>query len=276
MSWTDSQNSDGGWAYGRGCSWTEPTAFVLLAQLATELERPSFESGLRFLRATQRADGGWSPQPGVTDSTWVTSLAVLLPENTMGAQSLERAVNWLEGQTGRESGLAYRFFQRVQGNRQPFPDAFPWFPGAAAWVIPTSFGILALERALSRGASSHLRGRISTAKEFLFDRMCADGGWNHGGNRALGRDGDSYPETTGLALLALHGAPPSPELDRAKGAARRHLASCRTAEGVAWLRIGLAAHGERVASPQSLTPRTTLDRALLALADAPRNPLLTA
>ncbi len=105
--------------------------------------------------------------------------------------------------------------------------------------------------------------------------MCADGGWNHGSNRALGRDGDSYPETTGIALVALHAVPPSPQLERAKAAARRHLASCRTAEGVAWLRMGLAAHGEPAESQFPLTPRTTVDRALLTLAAAPRNPLLS-
>ena len=33
-------------------------------------------------------------------------------------------------------------------------------------------------------------------------------------------------------------------IERAKETARRHLTSCRTAEGCAWLRMGLAAHGE--------------------------------
>ena len=275
--WKDSQNSDGGWAYGRGCSWTEPTAFVLLAQLAAGIEdgdKAGFEAGLRFLRSVQREDGGWSPQPGVTESTWVTALAALLPEKAIGEKRTERAIAWLSGQTGRESSWAFRLQQRLHGNDEPYPEAFPWFPGAAAWVIPTSFGILALERALSRSASSRLAGRVAAATEFLFARMCADGGWNHGSNRALGRDGDSYPETTGIALVALHGAPASQPLERAKAAARRHLASCRTAEGVAWLRMGLAAHGEHAESQFRVTPRTTVDRALLTLAAAPRNPLL--
>lgn len=278
--WNDNQNPDGGWTYGNGSSWTEPTAYVLLAQLAaginTDAGRAVFERGLRFLRATQRADGGWSPQPGVSESTWVTALVALLPPKAIGEERTERAIAWLSGQTGRESGWVFRLQQRLGGNDEPYPEAWPWFPGAAAWVTPTSFGILALERALDRGASSRLRGRVATAREYLFDRMCADGGWNHGSNRALGRDGDSYPETTGIALVALHGAPASPQLERAKAAARRHLASCRTAEGVAWLRMGLAAHGEKAESPRVLVPRTTVDRALLALADAPRNPLLNA
>src|ERR1700689_688448 len=204
--WTSRQNRDGGWAYNKGCSWTEPTAFVLLAQSVTQVDRPSFEAGLQFLRSTQRRDGGWSPQPDVAESTWVTALAALLPEEAIGAERLKRALAWLEGQTGRESSFGYRFQQMIHGVNEKNPEGWPWFPGAAAWVIPTSLGILAFERALTRGENGRLRERVDSGREFLFGRVCADGGWNHGSNRALGRDGDSYPETTGIALTALHGS----------------------------------------------------------------------
>jgi hypothetical protein len=103
--------------------------------------------------------------------------------------------------------------------------------------------------------------------------MCADGGWNHGSNQALGRDGDSYPETTGIALLALHGQT-SASIERAKAAARKHLGACRNAEGVAWLRMALAAHGERIEAGTDPAARTIADAALLAIASARQNPLL--
>ena len=260
MDWKSKQNSDGGWAYARGGSWTEPTIFVLVAQSVTGIDSRSFEAGLKFLSATQRRDGGWSPQPGVEESTWVTALAAFLPERAIGRGRLHRAVAWLKGQTGRESSWSYRLRQRIAGNRDEYPYGWPWFPGAAAWVIPTSFGILAFERFLAtNGDDRALRERIAGAREFLFARQCADGGWNHGSNRALGRDGDSYPETTGIALAALCRAPKSAQIERARTAARRHLTLCRTAEGSAWLRMGLAAHGEHVQSPFSprREPRST-------------------
>ena len=277
MDWNARQNPDGGWAYGNGASgtaisWVEPTALVLLAQSATEAT-PAYSRGLEFLKSLQRSDGGWSPQAAVTESTWITSLAALLPEQLLGPDRVEKARDWMVGQTGRESGWRWKLTQRINGNKEEFPDGWPWFPGAAAWVIPTSYGILAFEKALRRRDNSKFRERLEAGRRFLLSHMCADGGWNHGGNKALGRDGNSYPETTGIALLALRHAAESPQLKKAKQTARRHLAECRTAEGTSWLRMGLAAHGEIVAPTSEPICRTTMDYALVALARAERNPL---
>jgi hypothetical protein len=281
--WIARQNGDGGWAYSRGCSWTEPTAFVLLAQAATpssgqssRQDRESFRRGAKFLNSIARGDGGWSPQPGVEESTWVTALVALLPEDAIGEQQSRQAIDWLKERTGRESGWRWRLEQRLGGNKEEWPEGWPWFPGAAAWVIPTSLGILAFQRALRRSDKDRerLQYRVQEGKKFLLGRQCADGGWNHGSQKALGRDGDSYPETTGIALLALAGEK-SARIERARAMARKHLASCKTAEGISWLRMGMAAQGEAAASafPDPVC-RTTMDHVLMALASAATNPLL--
>lgn len=234
---------------------------------------------MKFIRSMQAADGGFRPQSSVRESTWVTALACLLPRQALGAESCGRALDWLRGQTGRESGWSYRLQQRLNGNSASYPKGWAWFPGAAAWVIPTSMGILAFERALLHGDDSSLTERITAGREYLLSRMCADGGWNHGSNQALGKDGDSYPETTGIALLALDGAKTEPAkrpaIQRAKAAARRHLETCKTAEGQAWLRMGLAAHGEKIKITFDPVCRTNMDEVLMALAASERNPLIT-
>jgi len=274
--WAARQNSDGGWAYSRGCSWAEPTAFVLLAQSTGSPGRASFPRAGKFLASLMRQDGGWSPQPGVEESTWVTALAALLPEDLISEQQRRQAIGWLKDRTGRDSSWLYRLRRRLDGDKEELPEGWPWFPGASAWVIPTSLGILAFERALRRGAADRgeLEDRIDQGKKFLLARQCEAGGWNYGSIHALGRDGDSYPETTGIALLALNGVPRSSQLEKAKAAARRHFSGCRTAEGIAWLRMGMAAQGETITSAVDPVCRTNMDDALMALAAAPRNPLL--
>jgi hypothetical protein len=270
VNWKSVQNTDGGWAYSRGCSWTEPTALVLLAQLAIGKETDSFAAGVRYLRSLEGPDGGWRPQSGVAESTWVTSLVGLLPPEVAGVPQHRRALEWLRGQTGKESSWSFKLRQRLNGSREEYPDGWPWFPGASAWVVPTSLAVLAFERELKVRPDEGLTARVDAGKAFLMSRMCADGGWNYGANRALGRDGDSYPETTGIALLALRGR----KLDRSIAAAKKQLAACRSAEGRAWLRMGLAAHGEKPNAGREPVCRTNMDMALWALASAAVNPLL--
>ena len=264
------QNPDGGWPYAHGASWTEPTAYSILALLAEGETRPA-ERGIRWMRLAQRADGGWPPQPGVDQSTWVSALAALLPAGLLGDKAHQGAIQWLLRTCGEETTFVYRLRQWRLGN-SPAADqrvaGWPWAPGAAAWVGPTALTVLALEKEAALRPSPSLRERIDSGRKFLLSRTCSDGGWNHGAARALGYELPSYPETTGLALLALRGAR-SGKIDRALEAAERFLGECRSADAMNWLRLGLLVHGRLPADHcrrECVEPRTLPEASLAVLA----------
>ncbi len=274
------QNADGGWSYHRGGSWTEPTCYALLALTASGAgHTPEVRRGVEWLRRCQRADGGFAPRESVPESTWLTALTLLLPPETEGLDR-QRAEAWTAEQTGRESGWVNRLRLWMlgadsSGDSMSF-DGWAWYPGTAAWVAPTAVSVLALEKMAKNGNLADLQKRIQEGRSFLLARRCRDGGWNHGSTRALGYDSDSYPETTGIALLALHGAS-GPEVSKGLERGEQHLAACQSSEAASWLRLGLGAHG-RPAPVASLPMHGgVMEIAIAALAGAAQaghNPFL--
>lgn len=263
------QNPDGGWGYGGGGSWTEPTTYALLALEANGVSGAPAERGIHWLVGLRRPDGGWAPRAGVDESTWVTALAALvLARRPVERRSLMAAQEWLLARSGKESTFLYRLRQRLLRFRPPEedPEGWPWFPDTAAWVTPTALSIVALGRG-GEAKPGRAGERIQAGRRYLLARMCRDGGWNHGSSRALGYEAASYPETTGIGLLAFHGSP-APELSKAVAAAQRHLAECRSLEAWSWLTLGLRAHGRSPRSQPPAPPRTVMETALLLLAEA--------
>jgi hypothetical protein len=272
------QNPDGGWGYRNCGSSTEPTALaaLALASAARSAEYPTaaLRRGIDWLHRQHSAEGGWRPTPEVEATTWVTSLVLLLPPDQLG-QDFKQGIDWLLSLQGEETTTLYRLKQRLHRMTPPSEQAYagwPWFPGAAAWVCPTATAVLALRKVRD---NSHVAERVEQGRQFLLARTCADGGWNHGSVRALGIEGDSYPESTGLALLALADLPAS-QLSRSTSAALRHSAACNSAEADAWLRLALQTRGIRVPPNPAIRTRNARDLALQLLSNAPgeRNPFL--
>lgn len=270
------QNGDGGWPYLRGGSWTEPTVYSVMALLAAG-ETDAARRGILWIRGTQRSDGGWPARRGVDQSGWATGLVALLPPADLGADLHRDAIKWLLNTEGKETTRTYRLRQWLLGN-PAFSSAavpgWPWVPGTAAWVGPTSIAILALRNEQRRNPSTEVRRRIDQGQEFLLQRMCKSGGWNHGSSNALGYAAEAYPETTGMALTALRGSQ-SPKLTQAIGVARQFLAECHSADALNWLRAGLGAHDEipkDFCAPQGLARRTVPETSLdLLVSDAQRH-----
>jgi hypothetical protein len=259
------QNQDGGWPYVRGASWTEPTVYAVLALLAAG-ETQQAHRGLAWLRATQLSDGGWPPQTGFDESNWVTALAALIPPAQLGERAHARAIGWLLGATGEESTSVFRLRRWLLGQSpaRPEPAGWPWVRGTAAWVVPTALSILALDKEALRHPTSVIQSRIADGRRFLLERMCVNGGWNHGSVKVYGMEGVPYPETTGLALAAIRGVR-SPATDRAVAVTRAFLKDCRSADALNWLRIGLLAHGELspdYAPPPQIARRTLMETSL--------------
>ena len=237
-----SQNADGGWNYRPlGSSWTEPTCLALIALRAW----PGGHSrrGFEWLLSQRRSDGGWGPKAGVPASTWVTALGLLALHLGGRMNGDDPGVRWLLEAAGAESSLVARLraflLSPGRGSEDRSDRGWPWYPGAAAWVAPTAFTLVALDRIQPALSHTGLALRKNEGKMFLLGRRCADGGWNHGSSRALGYDGPSYPETTGMALLALAGE------NRAAASVPRaiaHAKVCRSLEAWSWLQMGMWAH----------------------------------
>ncbi len=237
------QNADGGWSYVRGVSWTEPTVYAALALLSSGEPEP-VRRAVQWLRAAQRPDGGWPPQPEVQQSTWVTALVAWLPPDLIGQEAHARAIRWIAASAGEESDAIFRVREWLLGQgalRAREAPGWPWVPGTAAWVAPTSVALLALRKELRRNPDARLENRITLGRRFLLERMCRGGGWNHGSNQALGYPTTPYPETTGLALLALRDVRAA-EIDASLSLAQQYLRECRSADAWNWLRLGLLAH----------------------------------
>lgn len=271
LSFLASQNPDGGWPYAHGGpSWTEPTVYALLALLAGGEAAGCVERAALWLRGLARRDGGWPPQPAVAESTWVSALVALLGPAILGLTPYRRLIAWILAQTGEDTGWLTRLQLLLLGNSQAARQApgWPWFPGSSAWVIPTALSLLALRKASALAPSDALHHRLDSGAAFLLEHACGDGGWNYGCPRVYAYDAPSYPETTGVVLVALHGSR-APAIAGACRLARAQLQTCRTPEAQSWLRLGLLAHGRLPPdTPPVRPPRTVPDAALARIAAA--------
>jgi len=272
------QGSDGGWGYHPGSSsWTEPTALAVLALRETTGARDAVARGCEWLIRSQRSDGGWPPCPAVNQSTWVTSFAAIALAPS-GTAVIERASAWLLSHSGRGLNSLERlrnWLTRDQADQTP--AGWSWYPETASWVIPTAVSLLALKKISID--STLARQRITDAQGFLFARECPAGGWNHGGTFVRSENAQPYPETTGLALLALRGARgANAGLGVSLARAQQMLRSPQSAQGSAWLRMGLAAFEANTAAPISNVHSrnwTSVDVALDAISTLSTNPLLS-
>ncbi|MBV8820971.1 MAG: hypothetical protein JO022_21610, partial [Acidobacteriaceae bacterium] len=136
------QNADGGWGYFPGRkSWMEPTAYAVLALSGVIGAEQSARKGWDCIRSWQAADGGWRPSDEVQDSSWVTSLGLIVGSVWgLDAEPRKRATDWLMRVSGQESRLAVRLasmFHMLKTDVNVSHKGWPWWPGNSAWIEPT-------------------------------------------------------------------------------------------------------------------------------------------
>jgi len=244
------QNDDGGWGYFPGKhSWMEPTAYAMLA-LEGHADRAVLDRAWRLVESWQLPDGSWRPGADVAGpGSWVTALGVhLCCARGQFDRRFENGVKWLIGTQGRETNWLGRLVALIQPGG---PDndvthhGWPWLRGTSSWIEPTAQAIVALR--LASGHYAGLDERIRDAEELILTRKCRDGGWNYGSRRALGIDLPSYPETTGVALVALQGR--AGGLSAEIRHARELFEQTRSPLARAWLSIALRNLGAETPAP---------------------------
>jgi hypothetical protein len=266
----DLQHSDGGWAYAANSSWTEPTCYAILALRSVGGPDRAIQRASEWLVRRQRIDGGWPPGPGVDQSGYVTSLAILaLSGKAEYEGATGRGVEWLLAQSGAETSFWPRLARRLTSTQTSATEhvGWPWFPGAAAWVIPTSLAICALSKQRHGKHMNDIELRIKDGRRFLLTRKCPDHGWNHGGLFRSGETPVSYPETTGVALVALGAADSAVEneLELSLRCAEMHARDPRSSEGADWLTLGLSLFGREPEQPNRKFRNWTVNQIALGI-----------
>jgi hypothetical protein len=205
------QNADGGWGYRPSTSSAvEPTAWSLLAISQTDPKGDAVARGVEWLLRAQNEDGSWPTRPETVEGNWVTPLAALALVALNGPRNaILRAAQWLCRSRAGERSLRMRLGRLLA--RRKFVDqdftlqGWSWTPGTASWVEPTALALVFLHHIPPAPAVAEMRERCRMGEALLYDRMCADGGWNSGNPKVYGVTGIPQIGPTAWALIALQG-----------------------------------------------------------------------
>jgi hypothetical protein len=178
------------------------------------------------------------------DAFWPTSLAILAWHgSTDHINNQTRAVNFLLNTSGRH-------WER----RPDSPVAndtslkgWPWIENTYSWVEPTALALIAL-----RACGYEKHPRAIEAVTLLMDRQLSKGGWNYGNTKVYGKELNSMPGTTGIALQALAGLVSMKQIDKSLIGFKTAVESYFTPFALGWSLLGLSAWNERPANSRAL------------------------
>ena len=234
------RNRDGGWGYAPGRhSRIEPTCWAELALGHSQGRPPDVDS----IRAWKRQDDWMVDVPGAPPNIAFNALAAL---TFLQERSTVPLAQPLISRLVQAKGLSY--WQSAALGQDNSIQAWPWVDGTASWVEPTALCLLLLKKVRSQSPRPEAAERIRVGEQFLFDRVCRDGGWNYGNPEVYGQKLWPYVPTTAMALLAMQDHRTHPVVIQSLRQLQNDVASERSVVAVALTIVCLRMYGVATAA----------------------------
>ena len=234
------RNRDGGWGYAPGRhTRIEPTCWAELALAHSQGRPPNVDS----IRAWKRQDDWMVDVPGAPPNIAFNALAAL---TFLQERSTVPLAQPLISRVIQAKGL--RYAQSAAIRQDNSIQAWSWVDGTASWVEPTAWCLLLLKRVRSQSPRPEAAERIQVGEQFLFDRVCRDGGWNYGNPEVYGQKLWPYVPTTALALLAMQDHRGHPVVIQSLRQLQNDVASERSVVAVALTVVCLRTYGVATAA----------------------------
>ena len=232
------RNPDGGWPYYAGkTSRLEPTCWALLA-----LQAAGEKVSLDVLQAWPRREGWFVDR---------SSDEVNVAFNGLAALTLSSLSSPLEFSRPLVSALVSSRGARIDASRINRQDnslqGWSWTTGTFSWVEPTAWGMLGLKRLARQPRGTEVSARLDEAERLLADRVCRQGGWNHGNSNMLGAELPPYQSTSALGLLALGDRGETEPVTRTLRYLEQHRVSERSAISLGLTMVALGIFGRPAA-----------------------------
>ena len=227
---------DGGFANHKNGSYRpDATSWAVIAFSSLNINDSLIDMGRKKLEQTQMPDGRIPLQTDQPQTCWPTSLAIMAWYNNKKFQDNQnKAVHFMLN----FSGLHWEKKYNSVAGHDPMIKGWPWIENTHSWVEPTSMAMIALEIAVKK---SH--PRIEEAKRMLLDRQLNSGGWNYGNTTVFGRQLRPMPESTGVALSALHKKVERKTIQKSLNYLQNNIENLKTPFSLGWGLLGLGAWG---------------------------------
>jgi hypothetical protein len=224
---------DDGLPYYRGnASAAEPTLLAALALYVSGAPAERAKPLLAWVLKLQNPDGSVGVDLGHRDQgVWLTALAAIVFQHFGLAENAKRALGFL---------LSLRSLTGLKDPRFSQDDTltgWPWVPGTFGWVEPTAWSLIALSLS---GLGGHPRAEEGV--RFLLDRQIPSGGWNYGNPALDGKEMLPFWDTTGLALVALHGHGDLKRIGASLELMEKNQGKIESLSGLSWAVLCLDSH----------------------------------